>query len=1054
MHTVEKTMAHKNITDAGNASRLSVDAFVRSLAVNRGRPVCLLLGAGASISSGMPTAQRCIWEWKQDIFVTNNPTLRESVGELSLPGTRQRIQRWLDQRGRYPAADGPEEYSFYAKECYPTGQDRRSFFQSYVTQAKPHTGYRLIPLLAKVGLVRSVWTTNFDGLVGRACSAADIVCVEVGIDTVHRATRQHASGELRVVSLHGDYRYDELKNTTEELKRQEAGLITEFLRELHDYDLVVIGYSGRDTSLMAMLQQAYAKSGPSRLFWCGFGEDLAMPVELLLASAVAAGRGAFYVPSEGFDDLMSRMALRQLEGEPLADAKRLLAVVAETAISPAAFSVPQIPATSLVKSNAYPLACPGQALKFDLTVPNDVNRRAWLDEHMSAADGVIVSMKEGALALSDSQQIQKSFGTALRGIPVAVALSEEDITRDGRIQSLLRRALIQSLAKQLHAETDGSRRVWETSSYKDQALNGIKYRMHRALSFRLISLAGRPHVVLMPEVVAKLPSGQLADRDSSKVLRNTIYGYQHNDIFDSDLKHWTDKISGIDIQEPGGGKFRITRAPVYAGLAQKGRSPLSDVMQRHARQSGLVVSDASLIFCASNGKNEVKNANPLKGLVENRPWDYQLTSSGLSPAIDIAAICPLAYSAKLKLFLAQFQERSQPNKSEQDYLQDFPGFSAAFGLPLAYPKPGEALWIELDDVVSGDALSAAKQLAQRICRALDAIRGLRPASVVAIFVPMRWSPYKVIDADTEQFNLHDYVKAYAARQGQSTQFIREETTVTPQPCRVRWWLSLALYAKALRTPWRLDCLDDETAFVGIGYSIDMAATRGNHVLLGCSHLYSARGEGLQFRLGRIENPIIRGRNPFMSEDDARRTGETIRQLFYDAKMHLPKRVVVHKRTPFTDEEQRGLLQGLDGVANIELIEINIEESLRYLASKLVDGKPVIDKFPIPRGAVVVQNSNTALLWVHGSAPSAQNPNFKYYQGKRRVPAPLLIRRHLGQSDIVQVATEILGLSKMNWNTFDYYSRLPATLDSASAIAKVGTYLSGFGSAPYDYRLLI
>jgi hypothetical protein len=43
---------------------------------------------------------------------------------------------------------------------------------------------------------------------------------------------------------------------------------------------------------------------------------------------------------------------------------------------------------------------------------------------------------------------------------------------------------------------------------------------------------------------------------------------------------------------------------------------------------------------------------------------------------------------------------------------------------------------------------------------------------------------------------------------------------------------------------------------------------------------------------------------------------------------------------------------------------------------------------------------------------------------------------------------------MNWNHFDYYSQMPATLDSASAIAKVGTYLSAFGSAPYDYRLLI
>ena len=192
----------------------------------------------------------------------------------------------------------------------------------------------------------------------------------------------------------------------------------------------------------------------------------------------------------------------------------------------------------------------------------------------------------------------------------------------------------------------------------------------------------------------------------------------------------------------------------------------------------------------------------------------------------------------------------------------------------------------------------------------------------------------------------------------------------------------------------------------------------------------------------------------MSTDDARRTGETIRQLFFDAKMRLPTRVVVHKRTPFTKDEQQGLLQGLEGVSNVELIEITIEESLRYVASKMTDGKLEVDTFPIPRGSVVILDKSAALLWVHGVTPNAMNPNWKYYQGKRRIPTPLLIRRYMGQSDITQVATEILGLSKMNWNTFDYYSRLPATLDSASAIAKVGSYLSGFGSAPYDYRLLI
>jgi hypothetical protein len=189
--------------------------------------------------------------------------------------------------------------------------------------------------------------------------------------------------------------------------------------------------------------------------------------------------------------------------------------------------------------------------------------------------------------------------------------------------------------------------------------------------------------------------------------------------------------------------------------------------------------------------------------------------------------------------------------------------------------------------------------------------------------------------------------------------------------------------------------------VGIGYGIDSGASRGNHVLLGCSHLNNARGEGLQFRLGRIEAPIIRGKNPFMSVDDARRTGETIRQLFFDAKMRLPTRVVVHKRTPFTNDEQRGLLQGLEGVSNVELIEVTIEESLRYLASKVINGKPEIDKFPIPRGAVVILNKTSALLLVHGVTPNATNPSWKYYQGKRRIPTPLLIRRYRGQSDITR-----------------------------------------------------
>lgn len=655
--------------------------------------------------------------------------------------------------------------------------------------------------------------------------------------------------------------------------------------------------------------------------------------------------------------------------------------------------------------------------------------------------------------MGDATELSFILAADLANGLTPLAISKEDYAKDGRIKALVRQGLLVAAAKQFDVETDG-RRLWEPKPYMQRSYDGCIYQIHRAVKAHLILLSQEPMVVLTPEVVVLRANGKLADIEVTKALRNEVYGYQHNKVFDADLQHWIAKLTEKEIQLSANLVFRIRKAPWYAGLHQKNKPPLSNQLKRVAKQSGLIVPDTPLIFSSKSGDREVQDVHPLHGLVTNKPWDYGLTQSGLATQVDLAIVCSEQDARQVQHFLYRMHERARPGKTEQDYLLDYPGFAQAFGLPLNVPAPGDPNWFNLNDHGTGNVLQTAKQLGQRLCHALEAISYKKTGTVVLIYVPTRWRELNMVQAESEQFNLHDYVKAYAARRGLSTQFIREETTRNQQLCRIRWWLGLALYAKALRTPWRINCIDEETAYVGIGYSINHEAALGKHILLGCSHLYSARGEGLQFRLGRIENPVIRGKNPFMSEDDARRTGETIRQLFFDAKMRLPKRVVIHKRTYFTQDEQRGLCQGLEGIVNVELIEINIEESLRYLASKRNGDSLSIDSFPVPRGTTVVLNGHSVLLWVHGAAPNIAKPNFKYYQGKRRIPAPLLIRRYSGQSDVVQVASEILGLSKMNWNHFDYYSQLPATLESAGAIARVGKYLSAFSSAAYDYRLLI
>ena len=53
-----------------------------------------------------------------------------------------------------------------------------------------------------------------------------------------------------------------------------------------------------------------------------------------------------------------------------------------------------------------------------------------------------------------------------------------------------------------------------------------------------------------------------------------------------------------------------------------------------------------------------------------------------------------------------------------------------------------------------------------------------------------------------------------------------------------------------------------------------------------------------------------------------------------------------------------------------------------------------------------------------------------------------------------LAEEILGLSKMNWNTFDLYAKLPATVQSSNEIARIGSLLQPFHQRAYDFRLFI
>jgi len=250
--------------------------------------------------------------------------------------------------------------------------------------------------------------------------------------------------------------------------------------------------------------------------------------------------------------------------------------------------------------------------------------------------------------------------------------------------------------------------------------------------------------------------------------------------------------------------------------------------------------------------------------------------------------------------------------------------------------------------------------------------------------------------------------------------------------------------------------DKSTAYAGIGYSVSTIKGK-SEIVIGCSHIYDSNGQGLKYKLSKIDDYYLdKQNNPYLSYKDAFQFGVSIRELFYQSLDKLPERVVIHKRTKFTPDEINGIKASLNmaGIKKIDLIEINFETDVRFLAMKVYQNNLQVDGFPISRCTSIVTNKHTALLWTHGIVPSVRQPNYKFYLGGRSIPAPVKITKHYGESNINVIATEILGLTKMNWNSLDLYSKLPATIDSSNQIARIGKLLSRFEGRTYDYRLFI
>lgn len=1055
---------------------LPYDAFLRTLKENTDTGHSFLLGAGASISSGIQSATDCIWEWKKNIFITKNPSLSRQYSEYKSETVQRSVQKWLNNEGGYPSEGAVEEYSFYALKAYPIDDTRRKYFENICRNKEPHLGYKLLCLLAKYGMARVVFTTNFDGLVEKAAHQAGLTPIAVALDSTERIHRAASSSELLTVALHGDFKYGPLKNTGSELDTQHDTFIAALSQHLYDKHLIVIGYSGRDKSLMDALKKAYSKPGAGMLFWCGFGYNINADIEDLLNHLKAHNRQGFYIATEGFDTILNDASRTCFDNnEPFKkDVAQILQENPDGKSVKTPFSMETNVPHVLLRSNLFPIKLPTEAFQFEISFQDDESAWKVINEAIDGKSIVAVPLKGMICGFGTQSQIREIFSKRLKGEIGRTPITYREIKERTVFGRLYLKAIIQSLCELYSLKSDGFEKIYLPNSKQTQTKDGLQFNLYDAIELAFSSdaniYAANPFMYLSIKPTFYLE----ADTEIPKSVKLEVGRTYHDNLLRTqpNIKYNNQLDRWISILFPGGRsisfeyplnsgtgfKFAMSANTMHATIskAQWGYAlQLPDSFdQRQILRKGIQYNEPYLEFVDRNSGQILTDFHPMRGLVNNRPYDYSLNGNVFDPEVNLGVVCPSQYNNVLYDFLNRLNKTQAAGSFNPDYLIDYPNFNNAYGVPLNVPDVNSDLWKEcIISLPTDNLMQSANELAEKIKKAIDQFEAVNKKLVVVIFIPKNWNVITDIHSEHEKFDLHDYIKAYAAQKQIATQFIQEKTLSDSLTCQVNWWLSLSLYVKSQRTPWVLNGLERNTAFVGIGYSIKKSDDR-NKVVLGCSHIYNSFGQGLKYRLSRVEDCYFdKQRNPYLSYQDAYKFGNLIRELFFNAMGEIPKRVVVHKRTHFKPDEIRGIVDCLkkSDVQQIDLIEVNFEDNARFVSLFVRDGQITPGMYPLSRGSCFLIDNSTALLWTHGIVPSVKAGNRSYYLGGKNIPIPLKIRKHYGHSNIGTIATEILGLTKMNWNSFDLYSKLPATIQTSNEIARIGWLLNRFEGKTYDYR---
>ncbi len=406
------------------------------------------LGAGASVSAGVPTAANLITQFKINIFCKNTGAPQKLFNDLSNATTRQNLEYYFIENNMLPTK-GENDYSYYFKLAYPNRDIRREKIEEAVRGRKPSYGQEILASMMRMGLCRCVWTTNFDKLIEDAVSNLYSSTGELIVSTLEsqNLARDAINNERwpLLVKLHGDFQSDNIKNIEDELS-QDKEYRALLIEQCRRYGLIVMGYSGRDSSIMDVFEEAIDSGNgfPQGLYWLlRIGDKPCDRLQSLIEKAHKLKINANIIEIQNFDETMSDL-LKQFDNIPDDIKKYLNNKMPKATFSPL---LPKGKGFPVIRLNALPIEIPLNANLIDCEIGGNKDVREIIKQ--KHANIAAIRLKEGVIAFGSAEELEKTFKDyKIKNIKEYI-LKKEKITEGQQELNLIYQLLIKCFENNL-----------------------------------------------------------------------------------------------------------------------------------------------------------------------------------------------------------------------------------------------------------------------------------------------------------------------------------------------------------------------------------------------------------------------------------------------------------------------------------------------------------------------------------------------------------------------------------------------------------------------------